>query len=200
MIQLQGKLDKNLTVAYSGGIDSAVALDFLSRKHNVHMIYVNHGDIVATQEEEHAVKVAQDRGLRLSVVHIEPFQHGCGMSREEYWHHKRYEVFHNVNEQVVTAHHLDDCVETYVMNMLHGRIGVIPFTNKNVIRPFRLNRKAEFIRWADKHNISYVEDHTNMDVTYAMRNRIRHEILPMMLTANPGLHTMVRNLMLKEKI
>ena len=200
MIQLQGKFQKDITVAYSGGLDSAVALDFLARKHNVHMLYINHGDEVAKQEEHMAYIASKMYGLRLSVVYVEPFEQGCGLSREEYWRNKRYEIFHNVNEPVITAHHLDDCVETYVMNMLHGRMSTIPYRNKNVIRPFRLNRKSEFSYWASKHSVSYVEDPTNADITYAMRNRIRHEILPVMLKANPGLYTTIRNMMLKEKI
>ena len=70
---------------------------------------------------------------------------------------------------------------------MHGNGKIIPYANKNVIRPFRLNRKKELQLWANLNNVSYIEDKTNTDTRHT-RNYIRHEMMPNVLRINPGIH------------
>ena len=108
-------------------------------------------------------------------------------SWEEHWRKERYKYFHTIYADIITAHHLDDCVETWVWSSMHGTGKIIPYRNRNVIRPFRLTRKRDFQMWCDLKNIPYVEDDTNADLCYT-RNYIRHEMMPHVLRVNPGIH------------
>jgi len=88
---------------------------------------------------------------------------------------------------VVTCHHLDDCVETWVWSSMHGTGKIIPYRRNGVIRPFRTTRKRQLELWAAMHNVPYLEDDSNADVCYT-RNYIRHEMMPHVLRVNPGIH------------
>ena len=107
-------------------------------------------------------------------------------SQEEYWRNERYKFFHSINGTVVTGHHLDDCVETWIWSSMHGTGKIIPYQNKNVIRPFMLNRKRELELWANLNTVDYLEDDTNKDTCYT-RNYIRHEMMPHVERINPGI-------------
>jgi tRNA(Ile)-lysidine synthase len=85
---------------------------------------------------------------------------------------------------------LDDCTETWIWSSLNGFGKVIPYRNMNVIRPFRMNRKYEFVDWCERKSIEWIEDKSNSDTKY-MRNFIRHELMPKALVVNPGLYKVV---------
>jgi tRNA(Ile)-lysidine synthase len=108
-------------------------------------------------------------------------------SQEEYWRNERYKFFSTINADIITCHHLDDCVETWVWSSMHGEGKIIPYRNGNVIRPFRMTRKRDFQLWADLKNVPHVEDDTNADTCYT-RNYIRHEMMPHVLRVNPGIY------------
>ena len=189
LIKLQGKLPRELYVACSGGVDSMAALDFLSNNHDVTIVFFDHG--TATSREA------------LNHVSVQAKKYDCGFmygtisrakrddeSQEEYWRNERYKFFHSINGTVVTGHHLDDCVETWVWSSMHGEGKIIPYANKNVVRPFRMTRKRDLELWADLKNVSHVEDDTNADTCYT-RNYIRHEMMPNVLRVNPGIHKVI---------
>jgi tRNA(Ile)-lysidine synthase len=187
MIQIQGKLPRHVTVACSAGVDSMAVVDFLSRNHIVTPIFFDHG----TETSSEAREFLEERfGSKLEVGHITRLK-ASSESWEEYWRIQRYEWFHSFDEPVITCHHLDDCVETWIWSSLHGEGKIIPYANRNVIRPFRLNRKSVFTDWCRNKNVPWVEDSSNQDVKY-MRNYIRHELLPKVSVINPGIHTVVR--------
>lgn len=189
MIKLQGKLPRDLYVACSGGVDSMAALDFLCNNHNVTVLFFDHGTETSHYAQAHVVFQAHQYNAG--------FIYGtCSDSKpkdqswEEYWRNERYKFFHSINGTVVTGHHLDDCVETWVWSSMHGTGKIIPYANKNVIRPFRGTRKRDFQLWADLKNVSYIEDDTNTDTCYT-RNYIRHEMMPHVLRVNPGIHKVI---------
>lgn len=190
MIKLQGKLPREIVLACSGGVDSMAALDFLRKNHRVTVAYFNH-------RTEHGTEAGrwlreQCRTKFKDVRYRERVLEGwCpkGLSKEEWWRNERYKWFHTsfLGQTVVTAHHLDDCVETWVWSSMHGEGKIIPYRNKNVIRPFRMTRKRDFELWANLKNVEYVEDDSNTDTCYT-RNYIRHEMMPHVLRVNPGIH------------
>ena len=94
---------------------------------------------------------------------------------------------------VITAHNLDDCVETYIWGCLHGTPKVIPKVRNNVLRPFLTTKKENLVSWCQRKNISWCEDTSNNDITYT-RNYIRHHLLPHAQQVNPGLKTLVRKI------
>jgi len=190
MIKIQNKLPREVYVACSGGVDSMAVVDFLRNNHDVTICYFHHGTAHGDKAAEFVARYATDNNI--------PFVYGSlgsgaaegkpkNDSWEEHWRNERYKFFHTINAPIVTAHHLDDCVETWVWSSMHGTGKIIPYSNKNVIRPFRTTRKRDFQLWADLKNVPYVEDDSNADVCYT-RNYIRHEMMPHVLKVNPGIH------------
>lgn len=163
------------------------ALNFLNNNHDVRPLFVHHGTETSHEAEEFLTKVF---GKELIKTHIGKTEIPKNTSCEEHWRNERYQIFHSFDVPVVTCHHLDDCVETWLWSSLNGNPGIIPYRNRNVIRPFRLNRKEEFVRWCKAKKVEWVEDKTNVDTRY-VRNYIRHELMPKALTVNPGLHKVI---------
>lgn len=198
LINIQGKLEREIYVACSGGVDSMAIVDFLSRNHKVNALFFDHG----TETSREACEFLTDYfNLPVSQVSVEIGQiqrlKTKTESWEEYWRNQRYEWFHSFKEKVITCHHLDDCVETWIFNSLNGEGRIIPYSNQNVIRPFRANRKSEFVNWCRNKNVPWVEDTSNEDTKY-MRNFIRHEIIPKALVVNPGLHKVIKRKVLED--
>jgi tRNA(Ile)-lysidine synthetase-like protein len=200
MIQIQGKLDREVYIACSGGVDSMAVVDFLMKNHKVNLLFFDHG----TETSLEALRFLQERyhpsidlaGMTLMVGHITRPKEKSE-SWEEYWRIQRYEWFHSFDVPIITCHHLDDCVETWVFTSLNGEGRIIPYANRNVIRPFRMNRKSEFANWCRNKNVPWIEDTSNDDTRY-MRNFIRHEIIPKALVVNPGLHKVVRRKVVED--
>lgn len=194
MIQIQGKLEREVYVACSGGVDSMAVVDFLMKNHKVNLMFFDHGDDASKDAREFltdkyhpSIELA---GMNLNIGTITESKNKSE-SWEEYWRNQRYAWFHSYKHPIITCHHLDDCVETWIFNSLNGEGRIIPYSNRNVIRPFRLNRKSEFTNWCRNKNVSWVEDTSNEDTKY-MRNFIRHEIVPKALVVNPGLYKVIR--------
>jgi len=190
MIVLQGKIPPQVYVACSGGPDSMAVTAFLAKKHDVTVCYFNHGSVHGNSANTWVKDASDQLGLKFisSTVSRDKFKQE---SQEEYWRNMRYEWFHSLQGTVVTGHHLDDCVETWIWSSLHGQGKLIPYSNQNVIRPFRLNQKLEFTSWCSRNSIKYLTDPSNSDNKY-MRNLIRNQMMPHVLAVNPGIHTVIR--------
>lgn len=191
MITIQGSIPRNVVVACSGGVDSMVIVDFLSHNHYVKPLFVHHG----TDTSEQAYEFLKNKfGKRLFTAFITE-EKLKNQSQEEFWRNERYKIFHSIGEAnggtVVTGHHLNDCVETWVWSSMHGEGKIIPYNNRNVIRPFRLTPKSEFYAWAHRKDVEYVEDVSNTDTSYT-RNYIRHVMMPHILKVNPGIEKTIK--------
>jgi tRNA(Ile)-lysidine synthase len=187
MIKLQGKLPREVFVACSGGVDSMAVVDFLRNNHNVTVVYFDHGTAHSHRAQKFIAQYCTDNNLPIIMGTIGYARQAPGQSTEEFWRDERYKFLHSIHADVITAHHLDDCVETWIWSSMHGTGKIIPYRNKNVIRPFRLTRKRDFELWTDLKNVPYVEDDSNTDTCYT-RNYIRHEMMPHVLRVNPGIH------------
>lgn len=200
MIHVQGKIPRTVFVAFSGGVDSVAVVDFLRRNHQVSLAYVNHGDEIAKAEQAFVEQYAQQYNLPLYMKRANTDKPRDN-SWEEHWRNERYRFFRTeITGIVITCHHLDDCVETWLWNMCNGRDQTIPYNNLNVIRPFRTTRKFEFVDWCRRKHLKWFEDPTNANPQFATRNFIRHTLVPAALQVNPGIHTTIRNKLLQEKI
>jgi tRNA(Ile)-lysidine synthase len=188
MIHIQGRLEREVYVACSGGVDSMAVVDFLIKNHSVKLLFFDH----ETENSRNALEFIRERyepsislaGMVLEVNSIQRLKNKSE-SWEEYWREQRYSWFHSFDKEIITCHHLDDCMETWLFSSLHGEGKIIPYRNKNVIRPFRLNRKQTFINWCRNKNVPWIEDSSNEDTRY-MRNYIRHEMMPKVQYVNPG--------------
>lgn len=195
MIKLLHKLPRNLTVAFSGGVDSVAAVDFLNRNHNVSCAFFHHGTTFSERALSFVEKFCKDYEITLYVGfnHRDKPEH---KSMEEHWRDERYRFLRKF-DTVVTAHHLNDCVETYIWSALHGDPKIIPDTRNNVIRPFLLTPKVEFVNWCERRGIEWCEDLSNQDDKY-MRNYIRKHVVPHALHVNPGIEKVVKRMILDD--
>ena len=187
MIKIQGKIPRKIMLACSGGIDSMTALEFLRKSHEVTVMHYNHGTAHGEKAERWLINYCNEKSIPIIVdrVHqtVPP-----GSSKEEWWREKRYKFLDSYpGYPIVTCHHLDDCVETWIWSSMHGTGKIVPYRRKHIIRPFRLTKKRDFELYAAMHNIPYLEDDSNKDTCYT-RNYIRHEMMPHVLRVNSGIH------------
>ncbi len=200
MIKILGKIpSEKFYLACSGGIDSAVALDFLLRypKNDMHILYFNHGTEHAQEAEQFVRNKCKELNIPLTVGNILIKEKSENQSWEEYWRKERYRFFNTFVAPIITAHHLNDSCEWYLFSALHGKGKLIPYQNGNVIRPFLLTSKKDILNWAERKNVEYIDDPSNKDEKY-MRNLIRHKIMPLARMVNPGLEKVMRKKYLKK--
>jgi tRNA(Ile)-lysidine synthase len=191
MIKITVPLPKRITIACSGGVDSMAVVDFLSRKHDVTIAYFNHRTQHGEKAAEFVSRYCSDNDI--TMLYGSPrSQKGSKESQEEYWRRERYDFLSELGP-IITCHHLDDCVETYIWSSLHGTPKVIPLTRNNVLRPFLTTRKQDLIYWCESHNVPWIEDESNKNSRYT-RNYIRNEMMPHVLKVNPGIHTLVKKI------
>ena len=107
----------------------------------------------------------------------------------------RYNWFENLSQQydyqyILTAHHLNDQLETLLFNItkgtgLAGLMG-IPLVRGKFIRPLLFATKDCIYAYARKHNLKWYEDESNLETKYK-RNLIRNRVIPILKTINPSL-------------
>lgn len=191
MIKIQGILPRKVYIACSGGVDSMAITDFLKKNHKVKLLFFNHGTETSAKAETFLSDFVSESKTKLSLeVGSLSSSKDKTESWEEYWRNQRYSWFNTFDHHIITGHHLDDSVETWIWSALNGNPFIIPYMNKNIMRPFLLNRKEEFKTWAERKNVNWIEDDSNSDTKYC-RNFIRHELLPKALEVNPGLHKVI---------
>ena len=199
------KLPNKIAIAVSGGADSMAVLDFLSKNKDVAVMHFNHGTPHSSQAENLVVEYCDERNINCIVGRI---RESCprGTSQEEFWRDQRYDFFDRISETpfyrdrpIITCHHLDDLVETWVFTSLHGESKLIPSRRGKYVRPFLITRKAVLEDWCDRKNVPHIDDPSNMDNCY-MRNYIRHEIVPRALRVNPGLPKVLRKKVLNNPL
>lgn len=87
---------------------------------------------------------------------------------------------------IVTGHHLDDYVESYLLNCFRGQPEYKPisletnFTSFKIIHPFLLTEKKDFIEFVVRNRLMdlIVSDETNNEIKGSRRNWIRNRIIP----------------------
>jgi tRNA(Ile)-lysidine synthetase-like protein len=192
MIRILGNIPKGeFGLACSGGVDSmAVANFLLNGGWEPNILYFNHNTEHGQLAEEFVTNYCKTHNLKL---HVDRTDLTPKSNKEKIWSDLRYEFFSKFDFPVITCHHLDDCVETYLFSCLRGFQSVIPYSKGNVIRPFLLNEKSVFYDWCLHKSVPFIEDESNLNVNFS-RNRIRHNIVPEALTVNPGLKTVVKKM------
>lgn len=192
-IRLLNKIPDKVCIALSGGLDSMVCLDFLLRGgKDVIALHYNHGTASADLYQEFVENKCKELGVKLKVsklINDIP----KGRSKEDFWREQRYSFFEKEREGrlLITCHHLDDVVETWVFTSLKGFSKLIPYSREYVIRPFLLNKKSTLLEWSLKNKIEYIQDETNFKSDYD-RNFIRNKMMKDVLHINPGIHKVLK--------
>lgn len=197
MIRMSMKLPEKIAIAVSGGADSMAVLDFLSRNKDISVLHFNHGTPSSAQAEGVVTDYCEEKNIPLLVGRLKGSV-PAGVSKEEFWRDKRYNFFDRFSQTpgyshrpIITCHHLDDLVETWLFTSFHGDPKLIPSQRGRYLRPFLITRKAIFEDWCDRKSVPHIVDPSNEDQSF-MRNYIRHELVPKALRVNPGIHKVLR--------
>lgn len=199
------KITKNeyIVIAVSGGVDSSVLLDLMLKGgYKVVIAHVNHHKRKESENEEKYLRdFAKNNNIPIEVLNYYYEQNNFQAEA----HDERYKFFLDVAHKyqakyVLTAHHAYDNFETIMMNIikgsnLYGYAGIseaLEYEDIIILRPLLTFAKEDIYDYAKKHNITYFEDSSNQSDDY-LRNRIRHNVIPILLNENPNLVNSITN-------
>ena len=193
-------------LALSGGKDStALAHLFHYHQLNFEIAHCNFHlrDEESDKDEQFVRELAatMDKKLHVKQFNTLEAQQGSGKSVEMVAREERYEWFETLcpeADYIVTAHHADDNAETLLLNLtrgtgLKGMTG-IPAHNGRILRPLLPFTSEEILQYLSENHIPFRTDQTNFSPQY-QRNKIRHEVLPVLRELNPEIiHTICNNI------
>lgn len=214
LLKLQNHLNENfpflkgkkLLLAISGGIDSMVL---------VHLIHQLHYDIsiahcnfqLRNKESDSDEEFVKNQCLQLQLpIHIQKFDtrqfaEDYKLSIQLAARKLRYDWFSELLEEynydyLLTAHHLDDSLETFLINLTRGSgldgLTGIPGKNEQIIRPLLVFSRQDIEQYAKENAIQWHEDSSNASDKY-LRNKLRHDIIPTLKELNPSFLSSFQN-------
>lgn len=188
-----------LLVTVSGGVDSVVLTDLVSRSgFRWAIAHCNFGLRGAESDGD-------EQFVRQLAARFQVTCHTRRFNTEEYAREKkisiqmaarelRYAWFEETRLQngydvIATAHHRDDVVETVLINLVRGTgfkglQGIRPMHGK-LVRPLLFASREEIEKYAATRKLDFRIDSSNNETKY-VRNRIRLELLPMLRSLNPA--------------
>lgn len=100
----------------------------------------------------------------------------------------RYAFLRSLPGKIATAHTADDNAETVLMHLIRGTglkgLGGITPIHENVIRPMLKVTRQDVEAFLEEWCLSHIEDSSN-ETDVFLRNRIRHHVMPLLITENP---------------
>lgn len=190
---------KKLLLAISGGIDSVVLALLLKQLHyDVSLAHSNfklRGN-ESDCDEQFIRDFASENDLKLFTTSFdtESFAKDNKLSIQVAARQLRYIWFHQLLEEnsldyILTAHHLDDNLETFLINFTRGTglegLTGIPVQNGKIVRPLLQFSREEIEKFASENKIEWREDSSNASDKY-LRNKLRHDIVPILKCLNPS--------------
>lgn len=190
--------------ALSGGADSMCLFHVLlflapTRGISLQAAHFNHG--LRGEESQRDEAFVRDQcaqwGIPLTVGRgeVREFAQEKGQTVEEAARTMRYAFLEEAARQtgcsrIATAHNADDNLETLLLHLvrgagLHGLAGIPPRRGA-LVRPLLTASRAEIEDYLARYAVPHVEDSTNTDTAYA-RNRLRHQVIPVLRQLNPRL-------------
>jgi len=206
-------------LAVSGGVDSMALLDLLVKINQSTALNTRDSGLVTSDTTRaYGLVVAHfDHGIRedskldrilvekLARTHKLPFVYDEGNLSKDASEDKartaRYEFLRKVQKQtnsdgILTAHHLDDVMETATHNILRGtgRKGISSLKSVDgLVRPLLHLPKAHLLNYASNNKLEWREDSTNQDMAYR-RNYIRHKFLPRLKELSPEKYMLLQQI------
>jgi len=191
--------EKKLLLAISGGIDSVV-LAYLLRQLNydislAHCNFKLRGN-ESDGDEQFVSHFASENDFELFVTSFdtESFAIDNKLSIQVAARQLRYIWFHQLLQKnnldyILTAHHLDDNLETFLINFTRGTglegLTGIPVQNDKIVRPLLNFSRKEIEEFASENKIEWREDSSNSSDKY-LRNKLRHDVVPILKSLNPS--------------
>lgn len=164
-------------LAVSGGVDSMVLLDLFKDDPQAVVAHFNHGTRPSADADQLFVAAtAQKYNLPFFTAKQTLGANVSEAKAREARYNFLYQVAKAQNGQIYTAHHLDDLIESVVINFIRGTSwrGLVPLGNSALSRPFIDKNffRTDILRYAAQHQIVYRQDPTNTEPDY-LRNRLR---------------------------
>jgi tRNA(Ile)-lysidine synthase len=188
-----------LLLAVSGGLDSAVLCELCRRAEYdavlAHCNFALRGG-ESDRDELFVRQLAADYGWEVAVKTFDTAAYAAGhkLSVQVAARQLRYDWFlglvaDGAAHYVVTAHHLDDNIETMLMNFFKGTgiaglRGMLPKQGK-IVRPLLFAAREQLAEFAREAGVSWVEDSSNRSDKYT-RNYFRHQVIPLIGQVYPG--------------
>lgn len=192
------KPPKDVYLAFSGGVDSAVLLHNLyRRKYKITLLTVDHGERYSCVEVDFCKRMSKYYGIPYIIEKIPLYDKST--SKESFWSTHRNDIFQKKDKIVLTGHHLNDAVEWYLMSTFQGTPKLINIRNKNVSRPLLGTTKADIEKYAQCFNLLYLTDPTNSDLSFNLRNKVRHDLVDNVKKHFPGIEKTVKRLILSKQ-
>lgn len=191
--------DKPCLVALSGGADSVsllLALLHLGYKTEACHCNFHLRGSESVRDEQFCVSLCERLGVPLHRIHFDTEQYASlhKVSIEMAARELRYRYFEQLIQDleaqgVCVAHHRDDSVETFLINLIRGTginglTGIAP-RNGHVLRPLLDVSREDILEYLSLQHQDYVTDSTNL-VPDVVRNKIRLQVLPLLRTINPS--------------
>lgn len=193
--ELKKYRDKKILVAFSGGKDSLMLLDFINKQRESLNIYagachINHGlRHTAKRDEDFCRLYCLKNSIEFYTYNIsEELKNdnigGTESSARKYrYKYLLQTVKENNYDFLFTAHTYSDDIESFFVDLYTGAslftLGGIMYENNQIIRPM-LNITTEMVNdYIAENNLEPVFDETNNDIKY-VRNRIRHKLIPVL--------------------
>jgi tRNA(Ile)-lysidine synthase len=190
--------EHSFLLACSGGIDSVV-LAHLCNELNLNFVVAHCNFNLREDESDLDEQFVRDLALAFNKnIYVTSFDTKTYMDE-----HKtslqiaarelRYNWFSEIMKQnliktLVTAHHADDSIETFIINLSRGTgiegLKGIPEKTKTISRPLLVFSRAQILQYAQEHNLEWREDKSNAETKY-LRNSIRHKIVPNLKDLHP---------------
>ena len=194
--------NKKLLVAISGGIDSVVLVYLLNQLNfDISLAHCNfqlRGED-SDQDEKFVKKLAGQLQLPIFTKSFATteFAKKEKLSIQLAARTLRYDWFRailkeNKLDHILTAHHADDSLETFLINMIRGTgldgLTGIPERNENILRLLLPFTREQIEKYAEDNTIVWRDDNSNVEKKY-VRNKIRHDVIPVLKELNPSLLT-----------
>jgi len=201
-------IDKNFSflkhskilITVSGGIDSVVLSHLChSMKLNISLAHCNFNlrDDESDADEDFVIELAEDLNIEVFAQRFDTQQYAKDNKRSIQMAARelRYNWFTELAEQlqfdyILTAHHADDNLETFLINFTRGTglegLTGIPEVNGKFVRPLLSFSSEDIANYAKANNIKWRDDSSNASVKY-LRNKLRHEVVPILKEINPSL-------------
>ncbi len=191
--------EKPFLIALSGGMDSVCLLQLCHALGlTFDLAHANFQLRGAESEEDEAfvrgLSTKLGRKLHIRSFDITEYQNSGNFSVQMAARDLRYRWFRDLISQkgyvaVLTAHHLEDNLETFLINLSRGT-GIkglcgIPARTESVMRPLLPYTKEQLLQYAITEGLEWRDDSSNIDPKY-LRNKIRLELIPVMKTLHPS--------------
>ena len=198
LIELAGNNpSKKFLLAVSGGADSMVLASLFEINHLkyeiAHVNYHFRGED-SNLDQKLVEKFCSDNNIKFHLRDISDDEKSNMKSLQNWAREIRYEFFFNILEKenldyIVTAHHLNDELETFFINLSRGSgikgLRGIPKNENRILRPLLKFTKNEIYAFAKENSIDFREDKSNEKDDY-LRNKIRNQLTPKIVEIFPN--------------